>query len=41
MHDPRFSVAPLRLMAMKNGERDARLAMPCVGPNLTNVILHY
>ena len=22
---------------MKNGERDARLAMPVVGPNLTNV----
>lgn len=32
-----FPVAPLRLMAMKNGERDARLAMPVVGPNLTNV----
>lgn len=31
-------MAPLRLMTMKNGERDARLAMPCVGPNLTNML---
>nr|XP_022337319.1 uncharacterized protein LOC111133328 isoform X2 [Crassostrea virginica] len=31
-------MAPLRLMAMKNGERDARLAMPVVGPNLTNML---
>ncbi|XP_061182929.1 doublecortin domain-containing protein 1-like [Saccostrea echinata] len=31
-------MAPLRLMTMKNGERDTRLAMPVVGPNLTNML---
>ncbi|KAK3103714.1 hypothetical protein FSP39_021266 [Pinctada imbricata] len=31
-------MAPLRLMAVRNGERDERLAMPVVGPNLTNMM---